>query len=206
MSILHYFSGDEDKRARFIFNLIAPVYGMIDNAIEQEYVSMTELLDENIPLKNMSVLDVGSGTGAWLAAINRFGLSDACGVDFSEKMVKQAMKNHPEIKFIQGSGENLSMFDDNSFDIVTASFVLHGMKREKRAGVLAEMKRVARKYAVIHDFHKKTSPAIRILEFLERSDYVNFKKGFMEEMKMLFPKTTVIPSENGNGLYVGTII
>jgi len=205
MSIFHYFSGDEDKRARFIFNLIAPVYGMIDNAIEQEYVAMTELLNRNIPLENLSVLDVGSGTGAWLAAINRFGLSEACGVDFSQKMVKQAMKNHPEIRFMHGSGEELSMFEDNSFDLVTASFVLHGMKRNKRSRVLAEMKRVARKYVVIHDFHSKTSPAIRILEFLERSDYINFKKGFKEEMKLLFPQTSIIPSENGNGLYVGII-
>ncbi len=205
MSIFHYFSSDENKRARFIFNLIAPVYGMIDNAIEKEYLSMTKLLNDNIPLKGLSVLDVGSGTGAWLSAINRFGIAEACGVDFSEKMVKQAIKNHPEITFKQGSGENLQMFDDNSFDLVTASFVLHGMKKEKRTRVLSEMKRVAKKHVVIHDFHKKTSLSIQMLEFLERSDYLNFKKGFEEEMKTLFRRTSVIPSQNGNGLYVGEL-
>jgi ubiquinone/menaquinone biosynthesis C-methylase UbiE len=205
MSIFHYFSGDEDKRAKFIFNFIAPVYGMIDNAIELEYVAMTELLNENIPLENLSVLDIGSGTGAWLAAINRFGLADARGVDFSKKMVYQAVKNHPEIAFSQGSGENLQKFEDNSFDIVTASFVLHGMKKEKRTRVLSEMKRVAKKYVVIHDFHKKTSFAIQVLEFLERSDYINFKKGFDAEMKSHFRQTKIISSENGNGLYVGII-
>ena len=205
MSIFHYFSGNEDKRAKFIFNLIAPVYGLIDKSIEQDYIAMAELLNENIPLKGLSVLDVGSGTGSWLSAVNRFGMKQAQGVDFSEKMVRQAMKNHPDLNFVQGSGDNLRMFADNSFDIVTASFVLHGMKRGSRSRVLSEMKRVAKKYVVIHDFHKKTSPAIQILEFFERSDYMNFKKGFEEEMKAHFPQSHIIPSENGNGLYVGEV-
>lgn len=203
MSIFHYFSKDEDKRAKFIFNLIAPVYGLIDKSIKQEYIGMVALLNENIPLKKLTTLDVGSGTGAWLAAIDEHGLSKAHGVDFSKKMVYQAKKNHPELTFEQGSGEDLKMFEDNSFDLVTASFVLHGMKKDKRTRVLSEMKRVAKRYVVIHDFYKKTSPAIQILEFLERSDYINFKKGFDEEMKYFFAKTKILYSENGNGLYVG---
>jgi len=203
MSIFHYFSKDEDKRAKFIFNLIAPFYGMLDKAIQQEYVKMAKLLNENISLSNLSVLDVGSGTGAWIAAIQEFRLSDAWGVDFSKKMVVQAKKNHPEINFEQCSGNDLTKFEDNSFDIVTASFVLHGMKENKRADILSEMKRVAKKYVVIHDFYKKTSPAIMVLEFLERSDYINFKKGFEQEMNTFFTQTKIIPSKNGNGLYVG---
>lgn len=46
------------------------------------------------------------------------------------RVLIQAKKNHPELEFVHQHGENLSAFADNFFDIVTATFVLHGMKGE----------------------------------------------------------------------------
>jgi len=83
MNILHYFSGDEDKRARFIFNLIAPVYGLIDRAVSEHYRDVVDELNRRIPLAGQTVLDVGTGTGGWLAALARYPLAEAVGVDFS---------------------------------------------------------------------------------------------------------------------------
>lgn len=203
MTIFHYFFGNDKQRAEFIFNLIAPFYGKIDAALQKDYYIICESVNKKIPMSNYTVLDIGTGTGAWLSAIAKYSNKKVVGTDFSQKMIDQARIKHPEFEFVLSDGENLSSFADDSFDIVTASFVLHGMKAEQRAIVLKEMKRVARKYVFIHDFHKKTALFVRILEFLERSDYINFKKYFTSEMKDFFSETDMIEADNGNAVYIG---
>jgi ubiquinone/menaquinone biosynthesis C-methylase UbiE len=203
MNIINYFSGDEDKRARFIFNLIAPVYGLIDRVVSENYRDIVEELNRQFPLAGRSVLDVGTGTGGWIAALARFPLSEAAGVDFSEKMIRQARKKHPEISFEVVDGKALSPFSDNSFDIVTCSFVMHGMKRPLRQAVLREMFRVARRAVVIHDFYGEIPWSTRLLEKLEKSDYKNFLKTFTGEMKEHTPNLQIITVNKGNGLYIG---
>ena len=202
MSILNYFSKDPDKRAKFIFNLIAPYYSKFDKSLQEGFeVSVIEL-DKEIVIAGKTVLDIGTGTGAWAAAINKLGPSEIEGVDFSEKMIKQAQKNHPEINFHHIDAEDLSEFKDRSFDVVTASFVLHGVKKNKRQNLLNEMKRVSKRYVVLHDFIGKTPFSIKILEFLERSDYKNFKKYFCEELKTNFSSAKKISARYGSGLYI----
>ncbi len=202
MSIINYFSKDPDKRAKFIFNFIAPAYSKFDKSMQEGFEASVKKLDNEIIIAGKSVLDIGCGTGAWGYAIYKAGASKLVGVDFSEKMIQQAKKNHPEINFIHLNAEDLSEFKDDSFDIVTASFVLHGVKSEKRKVLLKEMKRVSKKYVVLHDFIGKTPFIIRTLEFLERSDYKNFKRNFCNELKEEFPKTKKIPSRFGSGLYI----
>lgn len=205
MGIHHYFSNDEEKRALFIFDLIAPFYHLIDKGTRDNYVKMAELLNAHIPLKGKTILDVGCGTGSWIATLNRYGLEKGVGADFSKKMLAEAGKNYPALEFVHQNGENLSAFADNSFDLVTATFVLHGMKAPKRALLLEEMKRVAKKFVVIHDFYKSSSFAVWLLETLERSDYVRFKNHFKEEMETSFSMVEILEGENGNALYVGKI-
>ncbi|NOZ33829.1 MAG: class I SAM-dependent methyltransferase [Chlorobi bacterium] len=202
MSIIHYFSKDPDKRARFIFNFIAPYYAKFDKSLQEGFEASVKELDKEIIIAGKTVLDIGTGTGAWGAAINKLGPSEIEGVDFSEKMIKQAKKNHPEINFHHTNAEDLSEFKENSFDVVTASFVMHGVKKDKRQNLLNEMKRVSRKYVVLHDFIGKTPFSIKILEFLERSDYKNFKKYFCDELKENFSSTKKIPARYGSGLYI----
>ncbi len=205
MGMLHYFSKEEHKRALFIFNLIAPFYHLIDKGTQNHYKAMAALLNDHISLKNKQVLDVGCGTGAWIGVLNAYGLKKAVGVDFSEKMLVQARKNHPDIVFFHQNGEDLSAFADHSFDVVTATFVLHGMKAPSRARLLDEMKRVSRQFVVIHDFYKGNSFAVWLLETLERSDYRQFKKRFAAEMDACFPAVDILEGKNGNALYIGVI-
>ncbi len=202
MSIINYFSKDPDKRAKFIFNFIAPMYSKFDKSLQEGFEASVRELDKEIIIAGKSVLDIGCGTGAWGAVINKAGAAEIIGVDFSEKMIKQARKNHPEIIFKHINAEDLSEFKDNTFDIVTASFVLHGVKVEKRKKLIQEMKRVSKKYVVLHDFIGKTPFTVKVLEFLERSDYKNFKKNFCDELKEEFSRTKKIPSRFGSGLYI----
>ena len=202
MSILHYFSKNPDKRAKFIFNLIAPLYSNFDKGLQNGFRETIKQLNKEINISEKSVLDIGSGTGAWSASFINEGASLVHGIDFSEKMIKQAKKNHPGIKFTLANGEELSNYEDASFDIVTASFVLHGFNAAKRKKMLHEMHRVSKKYIVLQDFIGKTPFLIRILEFLEKSDYKSFKKNVCNELKEIFPKAKKIPAKYGSGLYI----
>ena len=205
MSITHYFSQDPDKRALFIFNFISGIYGKADTNLSKGFWESTKVLEERIGIKGKTVLDIGSGSGAWSANFLRMGAKEVQGVDFSEKMVKQALKKHPNIKFQQGNAENLSQFPDNTFDIVTASFVLHGVKKDKRAIMLKEMKRISKGHVVLHDFIGKTPLFLRFLEFMEQSDYKNFKEHFCSELQEYFSETSKTETRFGSGLYIAMI-
>jgi len=205
MEMNHYFSKDPEKRAKFIFNLIAPVYGSLDENVKSGFEKTFNILNEEIIVNGKEVLDIGTGTGAWASLFFDNNAKKVTGIDFSEKMLIQAKKNHPGIDFQIADAKNLKEFKDNTFDIVTASFVLHGTKREIRSEILFEMKRVSSKYVIIHDFIGKTPFGIKILEWLERSDYINFKKTFSSEMSDYFDETKTIEIGGGTGLYIGII-
>jgi ubiquinone/menaquinone biosynthesis C-methylase UbiE len=203
MNPLHYFFGNDKQRAKFIFDFIAPLYGQLDKAVQEGYARISSKLNNHTPLKDFSILDIGTGTGGWLASIAVHSEKEKKGIDFSDKMIIQAKKNHPNLIFSKIDAENMSIIKDKSYDIVTASFVLHGMKAKERNIVLEEMKRIARKYVMIHDFRNKTAPFVQVLEFLERSDYKNFKKNFEKEMDSNFESTDILECNNGNAVYIG---
>jgi len=202
MSLLHYFSKDADKRARFIFNLIAPIYGIVDGVLEDGFSESIKLLKNEIDFKGKSIIDIGTGTGAWAAMFLNNGAAKVQGVDMATKMLQQSKKKHPDISFAIGNAEDLSKFENDSFDIVTASYLLHGVKSEKRAKMISEMKRISKQFVVIHDFVGKTPFFIRFLEFMEKSDYKNFKINFCDELKAFFPETKKIQSASGSGIYL----
>jgi len=203
MSIIHYFGKEPDKRALFIFDLIAPIYGFVDKGLQKSFAISAKLLDKEIDIEGKSVLDVGCGTGAWLTSIAQYNPSECVGVDFSDKMLKEARAKHPDFRFEKASAENLGIYQDNEFDIVTASYVLHGVTKEHRTKMLKEMKRVAKDFIVIHDFLGRTAPFVQFLEFMERSDYKYFKKNFNKEMSKHFDNSKIIDTEKGTGLYIG---
>jgi len=165
------------KWHKWIFNLIAPFYGALDGYVKKGYNRAIKNINEKIDLKDKEVLDIGSGPGAWAALFKENGASKVQGVDFAKNMVKNANKRYaPNITFSIGDAENLTEFKNNSFDIVTSSFVLHGVKKEIRQNILNEMKRISRKHIIINDYYGKTHFIAKILEWLEHSDYKNFKK------------------------------
>ncbi len=206
MSILDYFSKDPNKRAKFIFDFIAPIYGLVDGYLVKSYLKSIKILKYEIDLEGKTILDIGTGTGAWASMFLLDENSDKNnnkihGVDISMKMLDKARKKYPEINFNFGDAEDLKEIKDNSFDIVTASYVVHGVKAENRAKIISEMKRISKKDIVIHDFLGKTPLFIRVLEFLEKSDYKSFKKNICEELNIIFSDVKSISSDYGTGLY-----
>jgi ubiquinone/menaquinone biosynthesis C-methylase UbiE len=206
MAFYHYFSKDADKRAKFIFNFIAPVYGLADKVLKKNFEQAALNLKNTDDFSDKRIIDIGTGTGAWAAAMNSvLKPKEVSGTDFSANMIKQARKKHPEIDFFRGNGEDLSDIPDNAYDIASASLVLHGVKEDKRAKLLDEMERIAKEKLIFQDFVGKTPFFIRILEYLEKSDYKHFKENFCKELQSRYGECFSKQMRAGIGLYVAEL-
>ena len=192
----------EKIRARKIFNQISPIYSILHKSIVANFSNAANEINQSINLSGKRILDIGTGTGAWSYALLINGAESIHGIDISEKMIKQANKRkHPKLSFNTGDAERLNRFEDNSFDIVTASFVLHGFEKGYRLNVLNEMKRVSKDLVILHDYSGRTPLFQRFLEYLEKSDYINFKSGICDELKSLFKSVTKKQINSGTALY-----
>ena len=75
----------------------------------------------NTPVER--ALDVGCGTGQSTTALKEIAKS-VIGIDVSEEMLKLATQQ-PGIEYRNASAEDLSMFDDGTFDLITTSMAFH---------------------------------------------------------------------------------
>jgi ubiquinone/menaquinone biosynthesis C-methylase UbiE len=190
-------------RSKKIFNSIAWIYDLTAANIRKTFTPSIRALVHEIDLGGKTVLDVGTGTGVWADMIRGCG-AVVSGIDFSEKMLAKARKRYGgDICFMEADANNLADLGDDSFDIVTASFVLHGMTRDKREPVLLEMRRVSKGIVAIHDYDKGAPLFSLFLEWLEKSDYYNFTEHFYEEFCHFFIDCIKVPVSKGTALYIG---
>jgi ubiquinone/menaquinone biosynthesis C-methylase UbiE len=194
---------DKVERHKFIFNVIAPIYASLDNIVKKGHHKAIKNVINIVDLKGKRVLDIGTGAAAWGALFMEYG-ADVHGVDFAQNMITKAKKIYgKKMKFSVANAMDLSHIDNNSYDIVTASFVLHGFPYEKRNIILKEMHRISKDIVIINDYYGHTPALGRFLEFLEGSDYKNFKKEFITELKDLFTFITVCNADAGQAVYFG---
>jgi len=72
------------------------------------------------------VLDLGCGTGRMTENLKKFS-ADVTGCDISEKMLNIAQKKMKNVNFVHADVYSLP-FEDNSFDMVIASFLIVHLK------------------------------------------------------------------------------
>lgn len=111
------------------------------------------------PKSGQSVLDMAAGTGSSTAAFARPGVRLVAG-DFSEGMLAEGRKRHPEIEFVFADATKLP-FKAKEFDATTISFGLRNVVDVEAA--LSEMFRVTKSGGriVICEFSKVTNPVLR---------------------------------------------
>src|ERR1700722_4971882 len=73
--------------------------------------------------KQIKAVDLGCGTGAFTARLEKFGF-ELYGVDISPQSIQRASQRYPEINFQVGDIEATS-YDNEAFDVVFLSGVLH---------------------------------------------------------------------------------
>ncbi len=111
------------------------------------------------PRSGQSILDMAAGTGSSTIAFARPGVRLVAG-DFSEGMLAEGRKRHPEIEFVFADATKLP-FKAKEFDATTISFGLRNVVDVEAA--LSEMFRVTKPGGriVICEFSKVSSPLLR---------------------------------------------
>ncbi|MEA3424147.1 MAG: class I SAM-dependent methyltransferase [Bacillota bacterium] len=173
------------KNSNFLFNFIAPIYGLFYNKQKKRFAEVIEGAKKEFDISSFeTIIDIGCGTGAFCSVFNEMGIS-VTGIDTADKMLNIAMSKpeNKSIKFIQGNVLKILPFEDRSFDVSIASYVAHGLTAGERKHMYAEMSRVTKKWVIIHDYNKKKSILTSIIEWLEGGDYFHFIKDAESEMK-----------------------
>lgn len=92
----------------------------------------------------MKLLDVGCGTGNYIAAI-KDKVGSCTGLEYNDGMLVQSRAKFAEAKNVtlfQGTAENLTEFEENQFDIVIMTMVLHHLAPEANQKVFNGIQRV----------------------------------------------------------------
>jgi len=105
------------------------------------------------------VADFGCGVG--LSTIPGGGSPSAVGVDASAEMVRLARVYRPTTEFVVGDVERWG--DDDAYDAVTISFVLHEMPRRARLRTLRNAVRVSTREVVAMDICPTHEPSAAFL-------------------------------------------
>ncbi len=192
-----------NKAHVLLFSLIAPFYNV---AFKSQLKNYRRLLKEHRSLIGEdieSVLDIGCGTGALAKAFDELGYR-VTAVDASTSMVAIARHNLKEsgVKVVQGDFFDKLPFEDNSFDLLVASYVVHGHKIDGREKFYKESRRICRKEVLIHEFFPNINPLVYVVEFFERSDYRNFVPKAFEELKENFPVVKGVRLSSTTGWYL----
>jgi SAM-dependent methyltransferase len=94
---------------------------LLFSKVKNDY-EIGEIVNEVYPSSESRVLDIGSGTGHHVAALDALGFHDVQGVDLSPSMVKEAKTTYPSLKFKVGNALNANLFPANSFTLITCLY------------------------------------------------------------------------------------
>ncbi len=111
-----------------------------------EFITSIKYIDEILNNdKNKSILDIGAGTGAYSIYYDSLGYN-VSAVELVKHNIDIFNQKKHNVKLLQGSATNLSMFDDEIFD-VTLLFgpMYHLLTKEEKIKALSEAKRVTKK-------------------------------------------------------------
>lgn len=156
-------------------------------------------------VRGKKILDVGAGTGR-LSVLLAGGGAEVTAIDVSESMLKILSKKNRKIKIMIGDAENLP-FAENSFDAVTAAFLIVHLKEPKY--FFDEAYRVLRAggQLLITNINQKEPPAvktvagdIKIESFYHRPDSV---RETLESLAFAIEKEKIIKE---NGVWINQII
>ena len=95
------------------------------------------------------IIDIGAGAGRYSIALKKEGY-DVTAVELCRPNIGKIKINDPELKVIEASATDLSMFKDNEFDVVIMfGPMYHLYSYEDKLKALKEAKRICRKYIFV---------------------------------------------------------
>lgn len=143
--------------------------------------------------KNNNILEIGCSTGNLARQIINMDDNSYYGVDISKKYIDMASKSSPQGKFLQMDARKLN-FNNEFFDIVMLSSVLHHIDDDVGKGCFKEVYRVLKKKGVVIIAEPIVNPKSFISIILCKLDRGHFIRT-TNEYKILF-KNFVIKTAN----------
>lgn len=144
-----------------MFDQVAPTYDLTNDLLSfgQSRLWRGKVAKAVAAQKGQSILDMAAGTGSSTVAFAGEGIRLVAG-DFSEGMLAEGRKRHPEIEFVFADATKLP-FKNAEFDAVTISFGLRNVENVDQA--LTEFRRVTKPGGrlVICEFSKVRVPVLR---------------------------------------------
>ena len=160
----------ERKRSRIFFNLVSPAFAFIDRSLQPAYRESLEKLE--LPPK-WSVLDLATGTGTLAQALAERG-HQITGIDFAGRLLRKARKRLPGVNLREMDLVDLPAFPDDSFDIVSMAYLLHGIPENFRVFILRQALRIARRRILVFDYPGPGPWHVRLIEKIEGPHYPDF--------------------------------
>lgn len=188
----------------FLFNLIAPIYGLFYKSQKKNYYQTIEKVRDNLNVSEYSnIIDFGCGTGALCSVLSQEGL-EVTGIDPAQRMLNIGAKKpeNKSIEFVNCSNCSIIPFPDNSFELSIASYVAHGLQKEERIQMYKEMSRLTKCFVIIHDYNEKRRLFTDIIEFFEGGDYFNFIKNVKVELSEHFKSVRVFDVKKHVAWYI----
>ena len=146
-----------------MFDSVASKYDRANDLLSfgQTHRWRIKVRDAVAPKPGQSVLDLAAGTGSSSIAFNFEGVRVVAS-DFSQGMLAEGRKRHPELEFVFADATNLP-FAANEFDATTISFGLRNVVNVEKA--LREMFRVTKPggRVVICEFSRVQNSLLRPL-------------------------------------------
>lgn len=107
-------------------------------------------------LSGLKILDLGCGSGAWLASLLDWGAEarNLHGLDALDFRIQKAKASYPHLQFIQADAAQTN-FPSNKFDLITVNTVFSSvLSAEKRQDIAAESLRILKPggMILIYDF------------------------------------------------------
>jgi ubiquinone/menaquinone biosynthesis C-methylase UbiE len=126
------------------YNTIASTYNQRYQVDKLEGIgkALNEIIIKYMP---KTIIEVGCGTGRWLADLNLQNIH-AIGLDKSRNMIKEARKNNISIPLVNGSAVSLPI-KNSSFDFVYCVNAIHHFRNT--LSFINEAKRILRKNGIL---------------------------------------------------------
>jgi SAM-dependent methyltransferase len=160
---------------------------------EEVHAVMRRAAGLDYPALNDTALDFGCGVGRLTRALAGY-FKKSYGVDISERMVEQARelnRSIPNVEFVLNPRQDLTIFDDQSMDMIYTGRVLQHLPRVVISSYLSEFVRILKKRGLMVcqiptelPMRDKLQPRRRLYSLLEG---VGFSSDFLYKRLALFP-------------------
>lgn len=154
-----------------------------------EFITSMKYIHEYLK-PNDKILDIGAGTGRYSIALTDEGY-DVTAIELVKHNIKEIEKKNKLIKTILGNAKDLSMLDDNTYD-VTLLFgpMYHLITKDEKLKALKEAKRVTKKNGIILVAYCMNDYAIIEYGFIKNNIKNNIKNKEIDENYHITPSNT----------------